>query len=315
MPLEATYILPIYLNGTDDISELGAYLRALDVSQLIVVDGSDDAIFQQFDREIGGFALHVKPNAPGKNGKARGVLTGLALATREKIVVADDDVRYDARTLCEALRRLDHADVVRPQNYFSPAPWHAIWDSARSLINRAFDGDWPGSLAFRRSALSRGYNPDVLFENYELVETIRRRGGRQHVALDLFVPRRPPSFRHFIGQRVRQAYDEFARPWRLLTGLAVLPFLLGGWLTSGSVAVSGLLGITMACAAIGWLRAGAWRYFSALSIAAAPLWVVERGVCSWLALFEMLWFGGVRYGGSIIGEAASSRSEMRKWAS
>ena len=315
MTVKASYILPIRLSASDAIGELCDYLRTLDVAQLIVVDASDGDLFERLDSEIGGFALHVQPSVGGKNGKVRGVLSGLGLALEEKVVVADDDVRYDARSLREILRRLDDADVVRPQNFFSPAPWHAIWDSARSLINRAFDGDWPGTLAFRRSSLSKGYNANVLFENYELVRTIRIAGGKEHVARDLFVMRRPPSFRHFMGQRVRQAYDEFARPWRLLTGLAVVPVLAAGWLTFGMMGIWGFVVLTTGCAAAGWLRAGARRHFSALSIAAAPLWVAERGICSWLALFERLWFGGVRYGDSVITDAASSRRNLNKWAS
>ncbi|MFY9737969.1 MAG: glycosyltransferase family 2 protein [Candidatus Cybelea sp.] len=314
MSVEATYILPIRMNAVDAINELSGYLRTLEVTQLIVVDASDADAFDRLDREIGGFTLHIRPSVDGRNGKVRGVLTGLRLASEDRVVVADEDVRYDGRSLREVVRRLDDADVVRPQNFFLPAPWHAVWDSARSLINRAFDGDWPGTLAFRRSAVPKGYNPDVLFENYELVRTIRAGGGKEDVARDLFVARRPPSFQHFIGQRVRQAYDEFARPLRLLIGLAALPLLAACWLRFGTMAMWGFVALTTACAGAGWLRAGAGRYYSALSIAAAPLWALERGICSWLALFERLWFGGVRYSDSIIPDAASSRNERKKWA-
>ncbi|MFP3381064.1 hypothetical protein SB767_32600, partial [Bacillus sp. SIMBA_069] len=40
------------------------------------------------------------------------------------------------------------------------------------------------------------------------------------------VARRPPALRHFLGQRVRQAYDDFAQPARLLAELSVLPLAL-----------------------------------------------------------------------------------------
>jgi len=33
------------------------------------------------------------------------------------------------------------ADLVGPQNFFDPLPWHARWDSARTLLNRASGGD------------------------------------------------------------------------------------------------------------------------------------------------------------------------------
>ena len=59
--------------------------------------------------------------------------------TRSAVVIADDDVRYDPRP-AHPRRRISCAthDLVRPQNYFSPLPWHAVWDTARTLINRAF---------------------------------------------------------------------------------------------------------------------------------------------------------------------------------
>ena len=313
--IRATYILPLRLDSARAIPELARYLETLAQVEIIVVDGSGQELFDRLHRLIGEFATHVKPTMPGRNGKVRGVLTALPLASKEHVVVADDDVRYDSASLDEVLRRLEYADVVRPQNFFSPAPWHAVWDSARSLINRTFDGDWPGTLAFRRSALARGYNADVLFENYELVRTIRAGGGREIVARDIFVARRPPTFEHVIGQRVRQAYDEFARPWRLVAGLGILPGLLIGWRAAGILAPLVFVALAVSCATIGWLRAGAYRRFSPLCVVAAPLWTLERGVCSWLALWQRFRFGGVRYGDSVIAASASSQRELKRWAS
>ena len=65
----------------------------------------------------------------------------------------------------------------------------------------------------------------VLFENLELVRTIEAVGGRSVSAPDLFVRRLPPETPHFWRQRVRQAYDEFARPPRLIAALSILPLL------------------------------------------------------------------------------------------
>lgn len=313
--MKATYVLPLRLYSAGAIPELTRYLKTLAPLEIIVVDGSEQELFDRLHRLIGEFTRHVKPAKPGRNGKVRGVLTALPLASNENVIVADDDVRYDSASLEEVLRRLEYADVVRPQNFFSPAPWHAVWDSARSLINRTFDGDWPGTLAFGRSALSRGYNADVLFENYELVRTIRAGGGRENVARDIFVARRPPTLEHFIGQRVRQAYDEFARPWRLLAGLAILPGLFLAWHAAGSIALAACVAAAVSCAAIGWLRAGAYRHFSPLCVVAAPLWIVERGICSWLALWQRIRFGGIPYGDAVIAAAASSQRELQRWAS
>ena len=52
------------------------------------------------------------------NGKVRGVLTGLRYATFAKVVVADDDVRYESGELSRIASLLNVYDLVRPQKFF-----------------------------------------------------------------------------------------------------------------------------------------------------------------------------------------------------
>jgi hypothetical protein len=136
-------------------------------------------------------------------------------------------------------------------------------------------------------------------------------GGREAVPLDLFVARRPSSARHFWSQRVRQAYDELARPWRLAAQLAVLPVSLAvgatmGWpaLAAGALALVGV-------AEIGRRRGGATRVFPASTTLFAPLWVAERAVCSWLAVASRAMYGGVRYRGRVLRHAATPMRVLR----
>lgn len=314
---QATYVLPLLAKHTGGLRGLAAYLNGLPVAEVIVVDASPADVFDELRRSLSARILHVRPDPliEGRNGKVRNVLTALRLAHYEQIVVGDDDVRYDAHSLRRVLKLLDSYDVVRPQNYFAPLPWHAWLDTGRILINRALDGDWPGTLAFRRSMLPHGYSPDVLFENFELVRTIRARGGTECVARDLFVVRRPPAASHFFSQRVRQAYDEFARPARLLAALAILPAVLiavalHAWFVPAAIAV-----IAVLLAAAGRTRSGGARFFPAHTILAAPLWLAERALCAWLALYERLRYGGVRYAGAVVRDPVSPLSELqRKWA-
>ena len=58
------------------------------------------------------------------------------------------------------------------------------------------------------------------------MRTVHAGGGRVVRADDLYVRRLPPSARHFWSQRVRQAYDEFALPARLVVWLAVVPVVV-----------------------------------------------------------------------------------------
>jgi hypothetical protein len=253
-------------------------------------------------------------------GKVNGVTTGVREARFELVVLADDDVRYDPAALRRTVAMLGEADLVRPQNHFDPLPWHAIWDSARSLLNRVATGDpdfpvgdFPGTLALRRSAFlaTGGYDGDVLFENLELMRTIRAAGGTVVSPLDLYVVRRPPSARHFLSQRVRQAYDDFAIPARIGAFLAILP---AGALAGRRGRRRALLlaaAASIALAEVGRRRAGGARRFPAGASLLAPAWLAERAVCAWLALAEKA-RGGVRYGDGRLSRSATPMRSLRR---
>ena len=312
-----SYILPIKSSAPNTLAELRAYIEWIAArAEVIVVDGSSDAIFAVHDREWGSLVRHVAP-APdlvSPMGKVGGVLTGLRLASHEHVIIADDDVRYDDASFAQVVAALATADVVRPQNYFEPLPWHARWDSGRMLLNRLTGGDWPGTLGVRRSRLqmTNGYDGSVMFENLELVRTVLASGGRETVLYGAYVLRRPSTTRHFWSQRVRQAYDEIARPARFITQLAVLPLIIAlaigwHWLT---IAIGAA--VIVAAAEFGRRREHATRFFPATTPLFAPLWMAERAVCSWLALGARIFLGGVPYRGAILHRAATPMRVLRQ---
>lgn len=324
----ATYVLPLRWTEPGPIAELAEYLRGLapEVEEIITVDGSPEPRFAEHAAALRGFARHLRPHPDLRfeMGKVNGVVTGLREAACERVVVADDDVRYDAAALRRTVALLDEADLVRPQNYFRPLPWHARWDTARTLLNRVFSGDrefpvgdFPGTLAVRRSSLPpSGYDGDSLFENLELMRTVRAAGGTVLTPLDLYVARRPPSSAHFFSQRLRQAYDDFAIPARLPFLLAALPWAL--WQAAPvrhrPVARRNLGAAALAlvvAAEAGRRRAGGAERFPASSSLLAPAWVIERSLCAWLALAARL-RGGVRYGDVRLRQAANSPRALRR---
>lgn len=319
MTRSVDYVLP--LRWTDDgreseLEELTAYLERLSAwARVIVVDGSPASLFERHHALWGAFTSHVRPDpSPWRNGKVGGVHTGLRLATADAVIVADDDVRYDPVALRRTVDLLDEADLVGPQNVFDPMPWHAGWDSARSLLNRAVAADYPGTFAVRRSTFvdMGGYDGNVLFENLELMRTVRANGGRVLRPRDVYVTRRPPSTRHFAGQRIRQAYDDVAQPWRLALFLPVLPTALSG--ARGRRIVVGALAVSVGLAELGRRRGGGAQRFPAYLPLLAPVWVLERSVCSWLAVTQRLFAGGVRYGDVRLSVAAHSVRQLRRAA-
>jgi len=307
--LEATYILP--LHAPKAVEELDGYLEDLALHlDVIVVDGSPKDVFDR-NHQRWSAVRHIPVDADlvTPMGKVGGVLTGVRHATTTALVIADDDVRWNRGLLEQALRRLPGAEVVRPQNVFRPNPWHARWDTGRILLNRAFGGDWPGTLVVDRLALLRsgGYDGSVLFENLELVRTLRAAGGTERVALDVIVPRRPPSWTQFREQRVRQAYDELARPWRLAVALAVGPVVA----LVGRRAALALAAIAVVAAEAGRCRGGGAAAYPATSALWAPAWVAERTVTSWLAVASRARHGGIRYRGNVLRSAATPMRRLR----
>jgi hypothetical protein len=321
---EVSYIVPLRWAEPGPIEELAAYLRLLatEVDEVLVIDGSPAPLFERHATALRDIARHLPPHPDldFRMGKVNGVVTGVREASCERVILADDDVRYDTPALKRTVGLLAEADLVRPQNYFDELPWHARWDTARSLLNRVFTGDptfpvgdFPGTLAVRRERFqaSGAYDGDALFENLELMRTVRAAGGVVLTPLDLYVARRPPSAQHFFSQRVRQAYDDFAIPARIGAFLAVAPLVTHSLCRGHShrLAAAGLASVVVA--EYGRRRAGGAERFPPGSSLLAPAWICERAICSWLALGAKL-RGGVRYGDGRLSHSATPMRHLRR---
>ncbi|MFN2459473.1 MAG: glycosyltransferase family 2 protein [Candidatus Velthaea sp.] len=313
---EITYVLPIRrVRREADDADLAEYLASISrLVRVVIADGSPPELFARHARRWAAGIVHVPidPDCIGLNGKVNGVRTAMRRVQTERVVIADDDVRYDPFTLRAVAALLDRADVVRPQNVFTASPWHVRLDTARSLLNRVTGGDWPGTLAVRRSRYERagGYDADVLFENLELVRTLCAAGGSERIAYDAYVARRPPTARHFWSQRVRQAYDEFARPLRFAMQLALLPAIVLATARLGARAPVTVAALAVAAAECGRRRAGGARVYCADAALYAPLWLAERAITAWCALALRYVRGGVRYSRGRIRRAAHAPSEL-----
>ncbi len=91
----ATYVVPLRWRGDGGRDELAAYLeRVAQRLDVVVVDGSPPDVFAANAAAWGHFAKHVAPDADLHYlmGKVNGVITGLRIAARDGVVLADDDV-------------------------------------------------------------------------------------------------------------------------------------------------------------------------------------------------------------------------------
>ena len=129
--------------------------------------------------------------------------------------------------------------------------------------------------------------------------------------LDLYVARRPPSTDHFLSQRIRQAYDDFAIPARMGAWLALGPLAIRAARREGG-ARRLIVGAatSIALAELGRRRAGGAARFPASGSLLAPVWLLERSLCAWLALWARL-RGGVPYGGGRLSLSATSPRVLR----
>jgi hypothetical protein len=116
--LNASYILPMRRHHGHPPRELTSYLRWLASRvDLVVVDGSPGPVRSAHAEAWRHLPLrHVGPGAgvAALNGKVAGVLTGLRLARCERVIVADDDVRYDEAGLRRVVGLLDAGGPPRP---------------------------------------------------------------------------------------------------------------------------------------------------------------------------------------------------------
>ena len=318
-----TYLLPIRRNTfwRAEVFAFASYFKALESAgcEVIVIDGSEAEVFEQHQIAWASLCRHVAVDRSFGylNDKVNGVHTGVRLASTEAIVLADDDIRYTAADIEETCRLLKESEVVRPQNFLSPPhPWWARMESARMLINRATlrTGDYPGTCAFRRSAmLSAGhYDGDVLFDNEEIIRHFASRSVTINYATGFFINKRPSTYQKWLEQRPRQAYEDFGLRAKTTLFASLLPLaLLAGILGGATVLMAYLFIMALVStllALAGRRRDGASSYFPLAVCLFAPLWVIERGLSTYWAFY---WY--LRYGGYPFGERLLKKGIGRDW--
>ena len=308
-----TFVMPIRRVRVDpiEIKRLGDYFKLLSSAgcEVLIVDGSHRRIFGEHAKFWQAFSVHIAPDPKYSylNGKVNGVHTGVDLASCERIILADDDIRYSAADVTKMCERLDRYEMVRPQNFIAPLPWWARLDAARILINRGVlrAGDYPGTCGFRRSTIRRvgPYDGDVLFDNEEMVRHFVLHGVDIDYAHDFFILKRPPTLTKWLEQRPRQAYEDFVMRAKTVAFASVLPTLLALGLfdlRTPTFLVVLLSLVSLAISTRGMLRDSAYRYFPMTSPLFAPLWLIERSISIYWAIFWRVRYGGYPFGSELL---------------
>lgn len=318
--IQCTFIIPIRHARVDELElqRFRLYLQMLGRAgcEVLVVDGSPAAVFEEHARVWTDHCSHVAPDPQYTylNGKVNGVHTGVDLASCERIIVADDDIRYRPEDLKWMCHLLDRFEMVRPQNFISPLPWWARLETARILINRGSlrAGDYPGTCGFRRSTMRQvgPYDGDVLFDNEEIVRHFAVREANISYATDFFIPKGPPTLTKWIEQRPRQAYEDFVMRAKTVAFLSVLPVTVAitVWLglRAGLLLLALLFLASVLLSGRGLLRDSAYRVFPASSPLFAPLWIVERSISVYWALYWKARYGGYPFGQRLLSKGTGA---------
>ena len=232
----------------DDLRSLASYLSTISLAncEVIVVDGSPSPIFESNRAVLRWVSRHVaaRPRHRNFNGGIDAVRTAVDVSSGDKIIVADQNVRYDAVAIERVCELLDQHEVVEPQDYFEPLPWWSGIEAGRMLVHRGVEPlpDHGATFGIRKSSVRGLRGVDVAWSNGEdAVRRLASQGAEVFSACDVFVRRLPPPLDHWLRDRPRQADDDFAMPVKTAFFFALLPVAivlaaLGGIRVAGGYA-------------------------------------------------------------------------------
>jgi hypothetical protein len=280
-----------------DLRDLAAYLSTLTLCgcEVVVVDGSPTTAFGENARSLRWVSHHVaaRPRHRSFSGTIDPIRAALDFAACDKVIVAGQKVRYDVAFIDRVCSLLDTHEVVEPQDYFDPLPWWSGIEAGRMLVHRGVDPlpDHGVTFGMRKWPVRGLRTIDAAWSNGDdAVRRLASQGVEVFSAFDVFVRRLPPVLSEWLRERPRQADDDFAMPLKTAFFFALLPVaallaVLGGVRLAGGYAGA------VVCASIVLAirgRVGASMFFPLRACLSAPLWVLERSVSVYWALFRKL---------------------------
>jgi hypothetical protein len=278
---------------SSDVQALAHYLSTLNHQcEVVVIDASDGSEFDDHRRVLRWVSRHVAIPAHHRyaDGSADMIHAAVELSLTEKVIVARIDTRYSAAEVAAVCEMLDRFDVVEPEEYFDPLPWWGGLDAGRILLHRGVDQgpDDRATFGFRRAA----FHP-MRLDDRSVGNSARRfvmQGAALHEARGVFVRREPQQFATWLRLRPREATGDLVTPVKSAFFFAVLPMLLILAILGGAQVAAGYAGVMTFASVMLAIRgrAGAAKFFPLRACLFAPLWIVERSVSVYWALFDRL---------------------------
>jgi hypothetical protein len=282
----------------DDLRDLASYLSTLSLAgcEVVVVDGSPSPVFESNRAVLRWVSRHIaaRPRHHNFSGGIDSVRAAVDVSGCDKIIVADENVRYQPDAIESVCELLDLHEVVEPQDYFEPLPWWSGIEAGRMLVHRGVEPlpDHGATFGIRKSSVRglRGVDIVAWSNGEDAVRRLASQGAEVFSACDVFVRRLPQPLDHWWRDRPRQADDDFAMPVKSAFFFALLPVAIlltafGGLRLAGGYAGAIALG-SMVLALRG--RGGATTFFPLRACLCAPLWVFERSLSVYWALFRKL---------------------------
>ena len=270
-----------------EVQGLARYLSTLSAAEceVIILDRASDVEFDEHRRILRWVGTHQATSDPDT------LRAAYDAASTEKVIVAAPCSRYTPAEVAQLCELLDRYEVVEPEEFIEPMPWWGGLDAARILLLRGVDhpGGDSSTFGFRRSV----FRPLRSIEELQADTHLRRlmlQGTDFYSAREVFVRRQSQSFRQWLGTRAVEARNDFSYPMKAAFFLGLVPLVIILALIGGGRFASGYAGVIAVGAVMLAVRgrAGAAKFFPLHACLFAPLWIVERSVGIYWALFERL---------------------------
>lgn len=276
--------------------------------EIVIADESPHDVFQSIDDWFGDDprVIHFCPkheSRHGKNDKMNGIYDALNHVKYERVILIDDHYRLSADNIFQLIPLLSQYDCFKCMITFPDKRLTALIDlCGMFIINLTHPlHQFHGHLCFNARTLKEIGFPsrDGLFDELALEMHFHLHARKVHFEKNIFLKTvQDSTYKRFLEQRVRYAYENFAFPFRFACYLSILPILLLISMVSVGYAFA-----VIGCLTLGNLALALWgqieygqQKFPAWTFLLAPLWFWFYPFTTWIAVL-LRFSGGIKFGG------------------